>query len=482
MRLAHPFLALFLAFGLTAASGAATSTATHSTVVAAKARAKKARKKVRTLLRKRGIANLPSVSSALAGHAGGALRTEAVTGTPPLLVGIPGSSIENVFWKPGVVDAIAGGTATPEQCSEFWTGIHDGDSGGMGACNMAESVGYSFSNILESDRSLCYMKRFPTRANQDAGAIEVVSGALPGGDVSRLFSVPSGSDPRIVKVTVSGDPDGGSGGGSKDIFLRVSSAAQNQAAGNFYNVDLWYCKSGPGGAADGFDHITIAQSGHLVSESASDGGGQGAYLSTVEGFLTFGDGTIAYDTTKSRHARISAARGSSEGFKGDVEIRNDDTIVTKSYEASQQDTRQAYFVTSFSGTGPASLRFLAGAFMGRNSRNGSGFDDGFTGATEFRTSFYAAAPGSDLKGQLAGVSFDSDDFFASPPVSSVDASGFSCTTTPDVALALDFANATMRAAVAPCADRSFDGMHFCHDDQAVNAAESAFFQSCAPGH
>src|SRR5262249_20848626 len=156
---------------------------------------------------------------------------------------------------------------------------------------------------------------------------------------------------------------------------------------------------------------------------------------------------------------IASAHGT-DGFKGDVEIRSDDTIVTKSFSAStQHGSGQEYFVTSFTGTSVDTLRFLAGAFTGRHSENGTTFDGGFTGGTEYRDTFYAAAPGTDLVGSLSAVSFDTDDFYTTPPAPSVDASGFSCTTTPDVAVGLDFANPTMRAAVAPCADRRFDGMY-----------------------
>ena len=63
-----------------------------------------------------------------------------------------------------------------------------------------------------------------------------------------------------------------------------------------------------------------------------------------------------------------------------------------------------------------------------------------TGATEFRTDFYAAAPGSDLVGELDAVDLDADAFFGVPPGPSVDTSGFACDTTPDVVLTLDFTN------------------------------------------
>jgi hypothetical protein len=467
--------------GLLAAGAppAATAGRTAGAAAAAKTAARKARKKVRTLLRKRGIAKLPSVSTALAaGGTGGSGQVvgAAVIGTPPALVQIPGQSIKDLFWQPGVVDAIASGSATPEQCSQFFTGTHDGDSGGMGACHVAESVGYSFGDVVEGDRSFCYMKRFPTHENVAAGGASIVSGDPPGGDITRLFSVPPGADPRVVKVTVSGEPD--SGGASKDVFLRIHSAAQNRAEGNFYGADIWFCKNAAA-SPKGFEKIRIDDAGHLSDESANDDEGGGTFVSTIEGDLTFGDGGIAFDPTKSRRAQVESQRGPTDAFKGEIEVRTDDTIVTKSYEVHGDGAGQAFVVTSFSGTGPDSIRFLAGAFKERHSSGGGVFGDEFTGATEFRSSFYASAPGSALTSQASGVDFDADAFYASPAAPSVDTTAFSCTTAADVAVRLDFANPTMSAAVQPCSDRSFDNMHFCHDDQAVQAAQQALPQTCS---
>src|SRR6185295_16949535 len=135
----------------------------------------------------------------------------------------------------------------------------DGQSGGMGACHMAEGVGYSLGDILGGDTSLCYMKRFPTRANLSAGALSLLDGAFPGDDPSRLFSVPGGSTSRVVKVSVSGEKEG-----AHDVFLRVHGEDENQAAGDLYAVDLWYCGGAP--QPKGFDHIRITEAGEFTAE------------------------------------------------------------------------------------------------------------------------------------------------------------------------------------------------------------------------
>ena len=442
-------------------------------------------KRVRTLIRRRGIAKLPSVTGALAGHApstGGIVPMDVV-GTPPALIDIPGQPIADLFWRPGVIDALASGTATPEQCGEFFAGPQDGTSGGLGACHMAETVGYSFGDIVRGDTSLCYMRLCPTPANVAAGGLTVVSGKLPGGDITRVFSVPPGSRSRVVRVAVTGDATGRDDSRSQDVFVRVYGDAANRAAAKLYQVDLWFCKAGPTAPARGRDHITIGPDGHLVAESAetdSGDGGGGANVSTVDGYLTLASGAVSWDTTRPRRAQVESM-WQSQGFKADITIGGDDTMTVKSYDAGVYGAGKGYIVSSFSGTGAASLRFLAGAFEERHSADGVTFDATQTGATEFRTDLYAAAPGSDLVGQLGAVDLDTDAFFGTPPTPSVDTAGFACDAAPDVVLALDFNNPTLRTAVAECEDRRFDDMHFCHDDPGVEQAQTNYWTACS-GH
>lgn len=480
-RLARVTLTLSIAGALGAVLPDWPATAGSRVVAAAKARGgKKARKKVRALLRKGGIANLPSVTGALAGRPGSGQLAAAVVGTPPALVEIPGHQIKDLFWQPGVIDAIASGSATPEQCGQFFASNQDGASGGRGACNMAQTVGYSFADILQGDTSLCYMKRLPTPENVAAGAVTVVSGELPGDDIRRVFSVPRGSGSRLVKVSVTGD---GEEQRSEDVFLRVYGDAANRAEGNFYRVDLWFCHEGPTGPVRGYDHITIDTAGHFTAESAeseSGDGDGGTHISSVDGYLTFAAGSVSYDTRRPRGARVESVFGS-QAFKSDIEIRTDDTMVVKSYDAGEFGARQAYVVNAFSGSGPDTVRFLAGAFKERHDFDGNGFSTDLTGATEFRTSFYAAAPGSELVSQLDAVDLASDAFFANPPAPAVDTSAFACDAVPDLVLALDFSNPAAQSARAQCEDRRFQGMHFCYDDPDVRMAEQNYWPACGGG-
>jgi hypothetical protein len=384
--------------------------------------------------------------------------------------------VKDLFWRTGVVDAIAAGTATPEQCGEFWTGQADGQSGGMGACRMAENLGFSLGDILNGDNSICYMKRFPTRANLDAGAITLLGGEFPGGDPTRLFSVPPGAASRVVKVNVSGDHEG-----SQTVFLRVHGASENTAAGDLYAVDLWFCKGGA--TADGFERIHIGTDGLLTSED-QEAHSDGSHNFSVTGYVTLTDGTVVYDVTRSRHAQVvSVDAPSGYGFKAEHEVRPDDTLASKSYGTYGGGSQLGYAVASFSGTSVDTLRFLAGAFTQRNSSPGGGPSPDVVGSTEYRSTYYAASPGSALEAQLAAVDIDTDPFYAAPPAVTVDASAYSCSATPDVELALDFANPDGAAVKGQCEQRAYDRMQFCESDPTVQAAQMNIGPACyGPPH
>jgi hypothetical protein len=421
----------------------------------------KGRRKMRALLRKKGLAKLPSVAEALAGPATAAgLAPAAVVGTPPTLLAIPDLSAANVFWAPGVVDAIVAGNVSPGACAEFWGGTQDGQSGGMNACRVAQTVGYSFGDILSGETSLCYMKNLPTSDNVDAGAVTLVSGSFPGDNPSRLFSVPGGDGSRVVQVHVTGEPEG-----AQSVFIRVYGSATNAAAGNLYAADLWFCPVGQT-TPRGFNRIRIGTDGRY---SVEDDGTEmvGSHADVVAGFVSFVDGAIAYDTTRPRRA-VGAFSGDGGSSKTDHEIDPDDTIASKALNVYGGNVDASYVVSSFSGTDADSLRFLAGAFKGAN-----GIGPGYVGSTEFRSTFYAASPGAALESRLSAVDLATDEFYAAPASVTVDTSEFSCDATADVELALHFENPAAAAVKRTCEHRLWERMRFCDDDPAVQAASMA---------
>jgi hypothetical protein len=306
----------------------------------------------------------------------------------------------------------------------------------------------------------------------DAGAVTLVAGRFPGDDPTRLFSVPAGSASRVVKVNVSGEPEG-----AQTVFLRVHGEDENAAAGDLYAVDLWFC---PGATPDGFNLIRIRNDGQLTAEeqrTRSDG----AHVFRVDGFVVFTDGQVVYDVTRSRHASVASRDASGNGFKAEHEVRPDDTIASRVYGVFDGNSDLEFVVASFSGATVDALRFFAGAFKER-SAGGGGSPAEFAGSTEYRSTYYAASPGSALEGQVAAVDFDGDPFYADPPAVSVDTSAYSCDVAPDVELALDFANPTGAAVRAQCETRAYDRMQFCREDPTLQAAMMNVGPACYGPH
>lgn len=135
------------------------------------------------------------------------IKTQTVSGTPPTLSEIVTNGPSTIFWAPGVVSSIASGSPTPEQCNQFFSGSNDGSSGGFLACYMTQTAGYALAEVVRSGTTMCYMKNMPTEEVFKGGGFTVTEGSLPGGNVTNLFKTPSGSNPRIVKIVMSGDPE-----------------------------------------------------------------------------------------------------------------------------------------------------------------------------------------------------------------------------------------------------------------------------------
>jgi hypothetical protein len=148
-------LALSLVIALSVARGALVVDRAATAYAAKKNVSKKARKKLQKSLRLGGLAKLPGVAAAVARNEASSGLAAAVSGTPPALVDIPAASVKDVFWRSGVVDRIGTGVPAPSDCNEFIWGSADGQSGGIDACHMAESLGRSLASLLEGETALC---------------------------------------------------------------------------------------------------------------------------------------------------------------------------------------------------------------------------------------------------------------------------------------------------------------------------------------
>jgi hypothetical protein len=463
-------LALSLVIVLSVAGGALVvdRTATAPAYAAKKkVNKKKARKKLQKSLRQGGLAKLPGVAAAVARNDAPAGLAAAVSGTPPALVDIAGLSVKDVFWRSGVLDRIAAGTPEPSDCGEFVWGSADGQSGGIGACYMAESVGRSMAALLEGETALCMMKSFPTAENVAAGAVTVVSGELPDDDITKLFVPPTGKFSRIVQVRVTRP-----GVGEQIVSMRIMATRENKTAGDLFAADIWFCRDAAS-PATGYNRVTLDKNGAFEADSVQQNG-EGLHANHVVGFMV-GDGLgVAWDRTRPRTATSTMTSTGGGGFKGEVRIGEDNLIEARSWRSAGPDTQKVFSVAEFSGTSAFDMRFLTGAL-----RDGGSHDSGNTGATEYRDTLYVSAPESPLLPSAEAVDLLTDPFFTTPPTLTLDTSAFSCAETPDVVLAMDLANSALQAAVATCQPTAFQSVRFCENDEDVAAARQNFASACA---
>lgn len=399
-------------------------------------------------------------------------RVSSVSGTPPTLSEIVTSGPATVFWKPGVVSSIGSGSPSTEQCSEFFTGSSDGQSGGYLSCYMNQNAGQALTEVVRAGTTMCYLKNMPTNEVFRAGGFTLTRGTLPGDSVTRLFETPVGSSARTIKIGLS---SGGQDGGASNGIIKVFSSNQIASSGDIYKYEMIFCESDSAQPQE-IEKTRITSNGEFVSSSfnTSDGG-NGNFSGTVRAFLrTEGTGLI-FDNTRSRTASFSSSRNegsSSSSTKSEVEINGDNEIKSKEYGIFPEDTRKAYSVSRFSGTGTSSMRFFEGAI-----KQTFAFGD-FNGATEYRDSFYAAAPENPYISSLTIVDLGTDDFFQTPPSVTEGTSSLTCSAKADIEVVVDMDNDAMRSVTAACEGERLDGVNFCQSEE-LSQAQERFGSVCS---
>lgn len=405
--------------------------------------------------------------------------TRDVSGTPPTLLEIAESPIKELFWRSGVIDEILSGDPSQASCNEFFAGNQSGTSGGQGACHMTQGVGYSFQPILTSGTSLCYMKNAPTAENMAAGGLSLISGTLPDDDITQLFNAPSGSEDRLVQVQATNFPDFGEGGPSdENIFIKIFSQDNNRDNGNQYHVQLWFCSANQSDTPRGYNEITVKTNG--VFRSVDAGTDFGSFESVVQAALSRSGNRLTFDTSRSRSADVVFISEEGFAFKANIDITANNSIKLKTYDAMEGNSRKAYSISRFSGTGIDNLRFLEGAYKDEIFQDNELLHS-FDGATEFRNTYYAAAGNTELSNQLRSVDFDSNPFYAEEPTLTVDTSAFSCEETPDIVIGMDMSNSALQEVALLCEQNQLNGMDFCRQDEEVAMAEQTFFAVCSFG-
>ena len=419
------------------------------------------------------LRDIPNTKSFVREKTSGAATAAAVIGVPPALPTIPSMSAKEIFWSPGVIDSLAADST--QYCSEFWVGQQDAESGGMLACSMTEGLGYTFSPVAQSQVNLCYMKNIFTPEHVASGAVQVLSGSPPDGDILALFSPPTGSADRLVRLQF--------GEGSRNYFIKVYSGPNNAANNYQYRADMWTCWSGKP-TADRLQVLSVNRNQLFrLDWKDTEGENAGGYAFTLLAPLTVdADGNKIFDNTQPRTEDLAYQHPANAfAFKSSITIEPENRILSKSYRTFASGTaRKDFVVTGFSGATLDELRFLAGAFKSIDVMPPLGnFNN--QGGTEFRDPRYVAAPGTDLLALLASEDLTTDPFFAETPSVSIDLSAYSCAAQADVAMKVQVGLPELATVIAGCDANAFSEFNFCSSNADITAAKNKWFQNCVAG-
>jgi len=357
------------------------------------------------------------------------------------------------------------GNPNQNSCNEFYGGNNDGESGGIGACYLAQGVGYSLENMTRSATSFCYLQNIPSAPE----GVSLVSGQYPDDDPLKLFAPPDGTDSRIVKVTVSGmqgEPESLEND-SQDVYIEIFAKDTNSANGDIYKHIIYFCQ---GNQSNPDDYEQAIIKNNLNYQGYNLGGqGQGTHEVLVTGKLTYEAGQVVFDGNAKRTAEISFINDQNDFFKSVLEIANN-KIKNKTYDNFGSDTRRGYSSTRYSGSDVSSIRFIEGGMK----------DDNFQVVTEYRDSYYAAAlDNNEFNGDLNSVNLNTDPFYEGQ--TSIDTSiltTFDCAAEPDVAISMDFNNQVLQEFVAECENHSVSNMNFCNDNSEVQQAQQQYENVC----
>lgn len=415
------------------------------------------------------LSDLPATSTLVNG--GGAAASlsaksvgKAVTGTPTLLKNITSSNVDTYFWN-GLLATIgntAAASITEAQRTAYWQA--------EGACRMAQTVGFSFQHVLTGGTSLCYMQNAPSAAN----GVAITSGTAT---ASTLFD--QGASNKVIKVVVSSP-----GGGSEDIFIKAYGTGSSEGSSG-YAADLWFCGSG---SANGYEQIRVNTSANTLTTTSAHSD-FGSFVGTITASLTTNaSGQIVFDSSKDRSATVYF--GPTNGtfkFLGSVTINSAGIITARDYNTGtfggQTNTNKHAVFANYTGNTMDELRFSTASFALQDTFNSNLMT--ITDATEYNTNKYVNVDTGTLLTTAREERFDGDIYngtsstiysTAQTKLSAI--SGFSCSTTPDVVVTMDFSQSGPIAVAALCDNHFNDNgdMNFC-DGSAVQEARNKIFLS-----
>ena len=374
------------------------------------------------------LSSIPSTSQLVGGSSASAAalsrysRGFNATGTPPLMSALGSSSAaDQYFWNGLVADIKNSEISIDDNVrSQFYGGV-DAGPGGMGACQMVQSVGQAMEQITGNSGTLCYMKRIPNVA------AVTPQGSNPVAIGDDLFA--QQSEDRWVKVEIRNMP--GDDSGSQDAFIRVMGS--NNLTGNKYQVKLHFCSEG---TVNGSENILVDRDSALLTAS-SDNLENGTGTSLVTAYLVEQDGVFIIDPARAREG-TSTYSGDWGMFKGKILVDADGTVNGWSWNQGDHFNDKSHVRASTSGDSYSELRFLDGAYKGASV--GDLWTHNYSGATTFDTTHYKATTTGDLYTFIQSYDLSADSFFEGTLTApAVDTTGFSCDQEVDYVLDMDFA-------------------------------------------
>lgn len=398
--------------------------------------------------------------------AGSMVASLSVTGSPPFLKDISTLGAENVFWRPNIVsDVSTGNPPNVSSCQEFLGGT-DGQSSSFFGCSMAQGVAEVFAKMISSQTLVCIADRLPTQANLSSGGIVVLNGSLPGNNVTKLFETPSGKKPRVVKIQ---------GPAGQDIFIRVSGSETNLAKSNQYAFDAFICQNN---SVIGYNSAVVTLGGTFKSivqhPFGFDQSIAGRMIFQITSPLRKGSGgALEFDPSAERTAEFTGVDGSTS-LASKITITGANVMKSKFRRQTADESHKSYAESKFQGADSLNLQFLEGAAKGEFSHNIAG-SQSFSGAAEYRDSFYASAPSNSFMASVSSIDFSSDEFFTKT-LSTPEFPSFDCSIDSNVTLAFNFTAPTMQAIALECAT-SIRGPGFCMTPTII-AAQARYPLAC----
>ncbi len=416
------------------------------------------------------LSDLPATSTLVTGGSASASISaksvgKAAAGTPPLLKDISSSNIDTYFWN-GLLATLYStdvSAITEAQSTAYWQG--------EGACRMAQAVGYAFQNISTGAISLCYMQNAPLAAN----GVSITSGSAT---ATNIFDQAASN--RVVKVATTNFSMGGDSNPPENIFIRVYGTGSSEGSSGFA-ADLWFC-SASSSTPVGYEQIRVNNStGAITTTSVHSDFGN--FVASVSGFLTTNtSGQFVFDSTKTRAATIYfGPRAGNFTFLGSVSIDSSALLTARDYWTGtfggMTNTNKHAVFSNYIGSTFDTLRFSDAAFALQDTFGSSPMT--ITDATEYSTTHYANVSSGTLLTTARAERFDADLYSgtsstqystAQSKLSAV--SGFSCSETPDVIVAMDFSQSGPQAVATQC-EPHFANMNFCDGSVSLSGGITA---------